>query len=51
MVRNLVGTLVNVGKRKITVEQFKQILEGKDRKKAGMTAPAQGLYLKKVNYK
>ena len=50
MVRNLVGTLVNVGKGKSTLECFKGILEGKDRQKAGMTAPAQGLYLKKVNY-
>lgn len=50
MVRNLVGTLVNVGKRKISSQQFNEILLGKDRHKAGMTAPAQGLYLKQVNY-
>ena len=50
MARNLVGTLVNVGKGKTTLEDFKGILEGKDRQKAGMTAPAQGLYLKEVNY-
>lgn len=50
MVRNLVGTLVNVGKEKITPKEFKAILDGKDRTKAGMTAPAQGLYLKEVNY-
>jgi len=50
MVRNLIGTLVNVGKGKTTLDGFKAILEGKDRKKAGMTAPPQGLYLKEVNY-
>lgn len=50
MVRNLVGTLVNVGKRKITPEAFQEILAGRDRRKAGMTAPAQGLYLKQVDY-
>lgn len=50
MVRNLVGTLVNVGKDKTSVAGFKAILDGKDRKLAGATAPAQGLYLYKVNY-
>jgi len=50
MVRNLVGTLVNVGTGKMTSVRFKEIMNGKDRKKAGATAPAQGLYLKQVNY-
>lgn len=50
MVRNLMGTLVNVGKRKLTPEGFAEILAGKDRRKAGMTAPPQGLFLQEVNY-
>ena len=49
-IRNIVGTLVNVGRGKTTVAQFKNILQGKDRKKAGMTAPAKGLMLMKVRY-
>lgn len=50
MVRNLVGTLVDVGLGKMTGDDFIRILESRDRKQAGMTAPAQGLYLKKVLY-
>lgn len=50
MVRNLTGTIVEVGKGKRTPEDFVHILEGRDRKKAGMTAPANGLYLITVNY-
>ena len=50
MVRNLVGTLVNVGLGKISSEEFKNILEARNRQSAGATAPAQGLYLLQVNY-
>jgi tRNA pseudouridine38-40 synthase len=50
MARNIVGTLVDVGKGKISVEDFQAILNQKDRKLAGITAPPQGLFLKKVNY-
>ncbi len=50
MVRNIVGTLVDVGRGKITPTDFKQILDSKDRSQAGATAPAQGLTLVKVNY-
>ncbi|MBM4278998.1 MAG: tRNA pseudouridine(38-40) synthase TruA [Deltaproteobacteria bacterium] len=50
MVRAIVGTLVEVGKGKISSEEFQKILESKDRKKAGPTAPAHGLFLKKVTY-
>jgi tRNA pseudouridine38-40 synthase len=50
MVRNLVGTLVDVGKGKVTAEEFMEILESKDRSRAGMTAPAHGLYLVSVRY-
>jgi tRNA pseudouridine38-40 synthase len=50
MVRNIMGTLVNVGLGKISPDDFKHILESKDRDQAGATAPAHGLFLKKVNY-
>jgi tRNA pseudouridine38-40 synthase len=50
MVRALVGTLVEVGKGKINAGKFREILDSKDRKKAGPTAPARGLFLKEVKY-
>ncbi len=50
MVRAIVGTLVEVGRGRIGSEEFQRILESKDRKKAGPTAPAQGLFLKEVKY-
>jgi tRNA pseudouridine38-40 synthase len=50
MVRNIVGTLVEVGKGHIPPEQFGQILEARDRTIAGPAAPAQGLFLEKIIY-
>ncbi len=50
MVRNIIGTLVDVGLGKTTSAQFKQILKSKDRTKAGATAPAHGLCLMEVKY-
>ena len=50
MVRNLVGTLIEVGRKKRSPEDFVKVLEGRDRKKAGMTAPAHGLFLTAVYY-
>jgi tRNA pseudouridine38-40 synthase len=50
MVRAIVGTLVEVGRGKIDAEGFREILDSKDRKEAGPTAPAQGLFLKEVKY-
>jgi len=50
MVRNIVGTLVLVGSGKIEVEDFRKILESKDREKAGPTAPAKGLFLREIKY-
>lgn len=50
MVRNLVGTIVEVGKGKRTPEDFARILAGRDRRKAGITAPAHGLFLMIVKY-
>ncbi len=50
MVRNIVGTIVNVGTGKITPDDFKRILDSRDRSQAGITAPPQGLFLMKVRY-
>jgi tRNA pseudouridine38-40 synthase len=50
MVRAIVGTLLDVGTGKISLKQFEEILKSKDRKQAGMNAPAEGLYLTKVKY-
>jgi len=50
MVRNIVGTLLYLGRGKITLEQFKKIAEAGDRRLAGPTAPPQGLTLEKVFY-
>jgi tRNA pseudouridine38-40 synthase len=50
MVRSLVGTLVEVGRGYLSVSDFAQIMKTKDRRKAGPTAPACGLYLVEVRY-
>ena len=50
MVRAIVGTLVEVGTHKITVEQFCEIIEKKDRCKAGMSMPGNALFLWDVTY-
>lgn len=50
MVRNLVGTLVLVGKGSVTREDFRRILAARERSAAGPTAPACGLYLVGVEY-
>jgi tRNA pseudouridine38-40 synthase len=50
MVRNIVGTLVDVGRLKISPEDFKAILQSMDRGRAGATAPPQGLFLMAVKY-
>ncbi len=51
MVRIIAGTLVDVGLGKIKPEEIKDIIDAKDRSKAGKTLPAHGLYLVSVNYK
>jgi len=50
MVRSIVGTLVDVGRGKTSFEEFKDIFAAHDRRQAGMTAPAQGLFLAEVKY-
>lgn len=50
MVRLLVGTLLQVGKGKTSLHEFKQIIESKDCSNAAALAPACGLYLSKVEY-
>ena len=50
MVRAIVGTLLEVGTGKISVSDFEQIILSKDRKKAGWSVPAEGLFLMEVNY-
>ena len=51
MVRNIVGTLLKIGRGEKSVEWMSQVLISKDRKKAGPTAEPQGLYFMKAYYK
>ena len=50
MVRNLAGTLIEVGLGRFEPDDVKEILKGRDRSKAGPTAPAKGLTLLRVDY-
>ena len=50
MVRAIMGTLVRVGKHEINLEEFRAIIESKNRSNAGQSVPACGLYLVKVEY-
>lgn len=50
MVRILTGTLIEVGLHRKEPEEMTEILESQERERAGFTTPAQGLYLKKVEY-
>jgi len=50
MVRAIVGTLVDIGKEKKSIDDFIRIIESKDRCRAGTSAPAQGLSLTAVDY-
>lgn len=50
MIRALVGTMILVGEGLIGLDNFKDILESRDRKKAGRSVPAHGLYLKDIIY-
>jgi len=50
MVRNIAGTLIDVGSGKLSPAGFLGIMEARDRRQAGITAPPQGLFLKEVRY-
>lgn len=50
MVRAIVGTLIEIGKRKMEAGEINSIIEAKDRGRAGFSVPAQGLFLERVGY-
>jgi tRNA pseudouridine38-40 synthase len=50
MVRAIVGTLVEVGRGKLTIEQLRQVIEAKDRCRAGDSVPGNALFLVEVEY-
>ncbi len=50
MVRAIVGTLLQVGRNKISIEEFRTIIEAKNRSKAGENAPPQALFLCGIQY-
>lgn len=50
MVRTIVGTLLDVGLGRMTVKQFEEVIQKKDRKAAGRIVPAEGLYLTRIKY-
>ena len=50
MVRTLVGTMVELGQGRMSLDQFETIIQAKDRTVAGRAAPANGLYLMEVTY-
>lgn len=51
MVRNIVGTILEVAAKKRPIEDIPKIFAAKDRRQAGQAAPSHGLFLIKVNYK
>lgn len=50
MVRAITGTMLELGKHKITLDDFRQIIIAKDRCKAGISVPAHALFLEKISY-
>ena len=50
MVRAIVGTLIDVGRMKLSLEGLRQVIESKDRGKAGTSAPAHALFLHDIEY-
>jgi len=50
MVRSIVGTSIDVGQHKISIKDFKNIIEKKNRSDAGYSVPAKGLFLQTVEY-
>ena len=50
MVRAIVGTMINIGLGKVSLDDFEKIIASKDRSRAGFSVPAHGLYLTKIEY-
>jgi tRNA pseudouridine38-40 synthase len=50
MVRALVATMLKIGREKMSLAEFKNVIEEKDCSKASFAAPPQGLFLVSVNY-
>jgi tRNA pseudouridine38-40 synthase len=50
MVRAIVGTLIDVGLSKISIEDFQKIMDSRSRSEAGFSVPARGLFLTHVIY-
>jgi len=50
MVRAIVGTMVDIGQGRTSLQNFKEIIESKNRNRAGRSAPAQGLFLTDIKY-
>ncbi len=50
MVRAIVGTLIEIGQQRVTIDDFKKIINSKNRSEAGVSVPAHGLYLTQVKY-
>ncbi len=50
MVRAIVGTLFEVGREKMSIDEFRRVIEAKDRCKAGVSVPANGLYIVDIRY-
>ncbi|MDR0766270.1 MAG: tRNA pseudouridine(38-40) synthase TruA [Odoribacteraceae bacterium] len=50
MVRAIVGTLVAVGQGKMTVEEFRRVIEARDRRVAGTSVPGRALFLRAIEY-
>ena len=50
MVRAVVGTLIDVGRGKLTLDDFKKVIEGKQRSEAGESMPANALFLEEIVY-
>jgi tRNA pseudouridine38-40 synthase len=50
MVRGLVGTMVKIGRGKMTLDEFTALIEMKDNTMADFTAPAHGLFLEKIEF-
>ena len=50
MVRAIVGTMIEIGSNKISLNKFEEIIQSKDRSMAGASAPSAGLYLTQIQY-